>query len=296
MLQNIWNSIHMSEIPTSRHGQNPRNGWGVLSWVFALCPHGGALVGREGKKLFMFFYVFCRLVVRGVFAGCSLCVADKSLKVNLVYYHSSLTLVADDGCCKLQGPISVWWKEVVWKLEKLGGNVDACHWTGKKKQALAVTLSLTGRARDAALKISVDDLNNNGMKTILETLDTVYEKEKDCQYDAYTEFHPITREHGILMVDYIIEFESKYNKLRHFDMILPDTVLAFKMLHTVGFSVKSKQFLFLTLQTSSPGLDTDGKKLTMSMVSLPTSFYLVKIETYHQFLLISHKPWKVQVL
>ncbi len=39
----------------------------------------------------------------------------------------------------------------------------------KKKQALTITLSLTGRARDTALEIPMDDLNkDDGMKTLME--------------------------------------------------------------------------------------------------------------------------------
>lgn len=121
----------------------------------------------------------------------------------------------------------------------------------KKKQALAVALSLTGRARDAALEISADDLNkDDGMKTILDKLDSVFLKEeKDRQYDAYTEFDRITREHGIPMADYIIEFESKYNKLRNFGMTLPDAVLAFKLLDTAGLDAKDKQLALTACAT-----------------------------------------------
>lgn len=118
----------------------------------------------------------------------------------------------------------------------------------KKKQALAVTLSLTGRARGAALEISEDDLNkDDGMKTILDKLDSVFLKAKtDRQYDAYTEFDRITQEHGIPMADYIIEFESKYNKLHNFGMTLPDAVLTFKLLDTAGLDAKGKQLALTT--------------------------------------------------
>ncbi|MGL5730564.1 MAG: hypothetical protein ACRCX5_05520, partial [Bacteroidales bacterium] len=121
----------------------------------------------------------------------------------------------------------------------------------KKKQALAIALSLTGRARNAALEISANDLNkDDGMKTILDKLDSVFLKEeKDRQYDAYTEFDRITREHGIPMADYIIKFESKYNKLRNFGMTLPDAVLAFKLLDTAGLDAKDKQLALTACST-----------------------------------------------
>ena len=43
------------------------------------------------------------------------------------------------------------------------------------------------------------------------------------------------------MVDYIIEFEHRYDKLRKFKMELPDAVLVFKLLDTAELNVKDKQ-------------------------------------------------------
>ncbi|KAI4883225.1 hypothetical protein NFI96_020267, partial [Prochilodus magdalenae] len=115
------------------------------------------------------------------------------------------------------------WKNEI-KIWKLVTELD------QKKQALAVALSLTGRARTIALEISADDLNkDNGLTTLLQKLDTVYLKEeKDRQYDAYTEFDNIKRESNVTMMDYIVEFERVYNKMSKLKMKLPDAVLAFK--------------------------------------------------------------------
>ncbi|KAG7489765.1 bifunctional UDP-N-acetylglucosamine transferase and deubiquitinase ALG13 isoform X2 [Solea senegalensis] len=112
-----------------------------------------------------------------------------------------------------------------------------------KKQALAVTLSLTGRAKASALEIAAGDLNSDtGMTALLTKLDSVYLKEeKDRQYEAYTEFDRITRGSGVSMVDHIIEFEHLYNKIRKLKMDLPDAMLAFKLLDTAGLDVKDKQ-------------------------------------------------------
>lgn len=60
----------------------------------------------------------------------------------------------------------------------------------KKKQALAVALALSGRARDTAMEIPVDDLNKDtGMATLLGKLDALFLKEeKDRIYEAYSDF------------------------------------------------------------------------------------------------------------
>lgn len=113
----------------------------------------------------------------------------------------------------------------------------------QRKRALAVALSLTGRARTIALEMPADDLNkDNGLTTLLQKLDTVYLKEeKPRQYDAYTEFDNLKRDGNVSMLDYIIEFERIYNKMSKLKMKLPDAVLAFKLLETAGLTVKDKQ-------------------------------------------------------
>lgn len=121
----------------------------------------------------------------------------------------------------------------------------------KKKQALAVTLSLSGRARESALEIAAEHLNvDTGMSVLLDKLDSVFLKEeKDRQYEAYTEFDRIDRRGDTSMMDYIIEFERRYNKLRKFKMELPDAVLAFKLLDTAGLNVKDKQLALTACST-----------------------------------------------
>lgn len=123
----------------------------------------------------------------------------------------------------------------------------------KKKQALAITLSLSGRARESALEIAAHDLNTDtGMDVLLSKLDSVFLKEeKDRQYEAYTEFDRINRQSGTSMVDYIIEFEQRYNKIRKFKMELPDAVLAFKLLDTAGLNTKHKQLALTACSTIS---------------------------------------------
>jgi hypothetical protein len=101
----------------------------------------------------------------------------------------------------------------------------------KRKQALAVALSLTGKAREVALEIDADELNrNDGLTRLLNSLDKVFEKEaKDLSYAAYTEFDKFRMTSDMSMEDYIIEFERLYNKCRKHRMILPDAILAFKL-------------------------------------------------------------------
>jgi transposase InsO family protein len=113
----------------------------------------------------------------------------------------------------------------------------------KKKQALAVALSLTGKAREVALEIDADELNrNDGLTRLLNSLDKVFEKEaKDLSYAAYTEFDKFRKRPDMSMEDYVIEFERLYNKCRKYRMILPDAILAFKLLDNSGLEISKRQ-------------------------------------------------------
>lgn len=142
----------------------------------------------------------------------------------------------------------------------------------KKKQALAVALALSGRAREAAMEIPVDDLNkDSGMDTLLRKLDEMFLKEeKDRIYEAYSNFDQIKRESGVSMTDYIIEFEQRYSRMRKYKMELPDAVLAFKLLDTACLDMKDRQLAL----TACADLTFSSMKSALKRIfggKLPTS-------------------------
>lgn len=113
----------------------------------------------------------------------------------------------------------------------------------EKKQALAVALALSGRARDMAMEIPVDNLNKDtGIATLLAKLDNLFLKEeKDRLYKAYSDFDHIIKEVYMSMADYIIDFEQHYSRMRKYNMELPNAVLAFKLLDTACLDVMDRQ-------------------------------------------------------
>ena len=115
----------------------------------------------------------------------------------------------------------------------------------KKKQAVAVTLGLDGRARETAMEIPADDLDSDdGMATLFTKLDEVFLKEeKDRAYEAYCYFDGISKDSAVSMADYIIDFEQRYNRMKRYNMTLPDAVLAFKLLDTACLDEKSRQLV-----------------------------------------------------
>ena len=111
------------------------------------------------------------------------------------------------------------------------------------KQALAVTLSLTGRAHETAVRVPVDELNSNsGMQVLCTMLDKVLKKEdKDLAYETYTTFDNFKCCDGVTIGDYIYEFEKLYERCSRLKMVLPDAVLAFKLLDNANFTFQEKQ-------------------------------------------------------
>ena len=83
-----------------------------------------------------------------------------------------------------------------------------------KKQALAETLSLTGKARKAALNCNKDELHQeNRMDTLISALDELFlQKTINTAYEAFKNFDGSWRPENMAISDYIIEFDQKYQK------------------------------------------------------------------------------------
>ena len=114
-----------------------------------------------------------------------------------------------------------------------------------EKQALAVTLSLTGQARAKALEIDVAQLNTgDGMDILLAALDNLFlQDEVDLAYTAYSDFEKLRKGQDMSMCDFIIEYERRYHICRKYKMEYPDSVLAFKLLDNAGLSMKERQLV-----------------------------------------------------
>lgn len=164
-------------------------------------------------------------------------------RINVVFINLELTLVAEDGLKMAANysvppkfdearPYECWNNEVnIWRRVT---ELDI------RKQALAVALGLEGRAKEIAMEIPAEDLDNdNGMDTLFMKLDGVFE-EKGCAYDVYSHVDRLMKDSSVSMVDYIIDFEQRYNRMKKYNMALPDAVLAFKLLDTTCLDEKKQ--------------------------------------------------------
>lgn len=139
-----------------------------------------------------------------------------------------------------------------------------------KKRALAIALTLTGKAKETALEVEVKVLNaEDGVKKLVGKLDTVLKKhDSDADYEAYTAFDSFRRSSGMKMSDYIYDFENKYSVCKKRKMELPSAVMAFKLLDNAGLSDTEKQLAM----TACGEVSFDNMKNALKRIFVERSF------------------------
>ena len=113
----------------------------------------------------------------------------------------------------------------------------------KKKQALAIHLGLTGRARMVSSEISVADLSkDDGVETLIDKLDALFLLDKGRrQFNAYQKLYNLRRKSSVSIAEFIVEFEHEYHSFTKQGLTLPDTVIAFMLLASCSLEDKEIQ-------------------------------------------------------
>lgn len=114
----------------------------------------------------------------------------------------------------------------------------------KKRQGGALFLTLTGKAREAVLgEIEVDKVNkDNGVDTIVKALDDLYEIDKaDSSFQAFDNFIKFRRPASMKIEDYLLDFNTRYNKVKCYGMTLPEGVLAYSLLTCCNLTQQQEQ-------------------------------------------------------
>lgn len=127
----------------------------------------------------------------------------------------------------------------------------------KKKQAITVALSFPegSEVRDRIFsQVEINYLNSeDGMAKLLEYLDKWYKKDKlTGAYDSWTDFDSFRKSDHTKMELYISEFEKRHKKLLEYGIVLPNSVLAFKLLDGAKVSQGVKRQTLDTLDFSKP--------------------------------------------
>ena len=175
----------------------------------------------------------------------------------------------------------VWKKEIkIWRLFTS---------TDKKKQAPAIFFSLAGQAREAIVGFAINKLScYQGFENLIEELDKLYLKDSQYSaYEAYEQFKKFCRTKSMSIGNYIIKFERLYNKIKNFNIALPDGVLAYKFLNKANISEQHKQLVHATLtELKYENMKDQNKKLFSDLINfsdIVQDEQSIKVEpTYHQ--------------
>ena len=81
-------------------------------------------------------------------------------------------------------------------------------------------------------------------------------------YEAYTLVEQCKRHESTSITDHIVEFERKYNQIKKHKMVLPEPILAFKLLDCAGLSQKEKQLVL----TATSTLDFSSMKSALKRI------------------------------
>ena len=151
---------------------------------------------------------------------------------------------------------------------------------GKKDQAVAVALSLTGKYRDVATELSLNDLNtDNGMHFLFRHMDTNFKKESaDNAFECYEAFENTIRQDSVSINDYILNFERSYNKASTHGMVLPESVKAFKLLKSAGLQQAERRMVLSNCTELKYDLVKSALKRTFESVHLNQSASGMKSE------------------
>lgn len=122
----------------------------------------------------------------------------------------------------------------------------------EKRQGGALFLTLSGKSREAVLaNVAVDAIKEtNGVAVILLALDNLFLKDKaESGFDAFDEFIGFRRPQSMSIEDYVIEFNLKYNKIRTYEMTLPEGVQAYALLKCANLTSDQQQLCRATCKT-----------------------------------------------
>ena len=133
-----------------------------------------------------------------------------------------------------------------------------------EKQGPALVLSLSGKAREIVFELSVEEISGEGgVKKITDKLDKIYKKDTvDSAYEAFEAFIYFKREQNMEIINFITEFERRFNKAKLHGCELSPSILGFFLLNQAQLSDDHKKLIRATISK----LDFDEVKTKLMKV------------------------------
>ena len=115
--------------------------------------------------------------------------------------------------------------------------------------APALVLSLEGEAQEAALEVSSEDLaKDTGIDSVIAKLDKIYAKDVLSEkYNALEAFESYKRPSNLSVRKFLVEFEKRYSKVKTITSVMPDDLLAFRLLKSANLDSNHEQLIKATL-------------------------------------------------
>ena len=130
---------------------------------------------------------------------------------------------------------------------------SACCKLEQNQQGPALALSLSGNARQAALNVDSGTLKSNGgLAAVINKLNGLYLKDENQRiYVALKSFEQYKRPQTLSMDNYLNEFDLKYGKLKGHAIVLPDAVLAYRLLESANLDKSKSELVRATITRMS---------------------------------------------
>ena len=168
----------------------------------------------------------------------------------------------------------MWKKQLdLWKI---------CCRLDKNQQASELILSLTGKAREAALELDIKEIHtDNGVENVIKKLDGLFLKdENQLIYVSLKKFEHYKRAKDQTIDDYINEFERLYNKLKHYKIEYPDTAVAYRLLESANLPKDRSELIRTTIsKLEYNAVKVQLRKLEDSAIGTADSFEVPDIKS-----------------
>ena len=182
------------------------------------------------------------------------------------------------GLKYISPPVLLTDKYSTWKKKMQIWEMATC--VEKAKRAFIVLLSLERKAREAVLELDIAVLNSkDGMEKVYEKVDTLFlEDINQSAFMAYKTFEGYQRQPDILIEEFLINFSQHIAKLKDFNILLSEPVLAFRALKSANERLVKATIGKLTLYSTCRQLRKIKHEQSSDASSPTTPLVMVKNE------------------
>ena len=122
-----------------------------------------------------------------------------------------------------------------------------------RQQAATVFLSLEGKSREAVLELPtavVGAEDGSGFQAMMDKLDSLWKEDENLEaFNAYERFEQYKRPANMDVKEFIVAFERLNNRLVATGTVLPEGVLAYRLLKSAALTPEQEQLSKATVET-----------------------------------------------